>query len=171
MRLTTEILKLHICPRSYPVIIDKLRKLSEEVVRERDATTIASYIHHRNSVGSLTAELSYLLICPALTGDSERLCDFMKQVGAIGCLIDSLIDLHKDRRLGLLAFQPTIKDYSRLVVTILRDGSKLSIKHSRLFPLFLRSILDNLIDPIRSERPSLTKPFVAEREEGARSVA
>ena len=103
VRLITEILKSHLCAETYLPMIDGLRELYNEVVSEPGATSIASYIEHRKSVGRLTAELSFVLIRPALSGEHERLLQFMKRVGAIGCLVDSLIDLSSDRRLGLQA--------------------------------------------------------------------
>ena len=171
VRLVTEILKVHVCQHPQPVMMDKLLELYGEVVSERAATSIESYIAHRNSVGGLTAELSYLLIRPGLSGDLQQLCEFMQQVGAIGCLIDSLIDLHKDRRLGLLAFQPGVTDYAQLVLTILRDGSRLVLKHPRLFPIFLSAIVDNLRDPARAKRTPSGPSFVSGRKDETASVA
>lgn len=155
--LVTEILKFYICDRSYPLMLNKLRELYEEVVNERSATSIDSYIGHRNSIGALTAELSYLLIQPGLNGDGEKLSQFMQHVGAIGCLIDSLIDLHRDRQLGLLAFKPGLTDYARLIVRIVRDGLDVSVRHPRLFQLFVRAVIDNTRDPFRAE-PVFTRP-------------
>jgi hypothetical protein len=170
VRLITEILKVHISDRTYPVMMDKLRELYGEVVSERSATSIEPYIVHRKSVGALTAELSYLLIRPGLSDDSEELCNFMKQVGAIGCLIDSLIDLNKDRRLGLLAFHPGLIDYAKLMTAILRNGLRVSLRHPRLYWLFFRAVVDNLRDPFRAER---TPPpaFARDRKDEAASVA
>lgn len=171
VRLVTEGLKIYICDRSYPVMMDKLRELYREVVSERVATEIDSYIGHRNSVGALTAELSYLLITPGLRSDSEALCEFMKQVGAVGCLIDSLIDLRKDRRLGLLRFQPRVRDYAKLSVSILRDGLRISLRHPRLYQLFFRAIVDNMRDPIVAERASSRPSLVSDRKDETASVA
>src|SRR6266852_3890904 len=121
VRLITEVLKCNISEDAY-LMMNTLRTLYREVMGERGATSIDSYIEHRTFVGSLTAELSYLLIRPCLSDNSEKLCEFMKQVGAIGCLVDSLIDLGADRRLGLLGFKPGPMDYTKLIARILRDG-------------------------------------------------
>jgi hypothetical protein len=157
VRLITEVLKFHICEQSYPLMRDKLRELYAEVVSERAASSIDLYIDHRNSIGALTAELSYRLIRPDLIGDGEKLCQFMQQVGAIGCLIDSLIDLNRDRHLGLLAFKPRVTDYARLIVTILRDGLSVSLRHPRLLQLFINAVVDNTRDPFRAE-PVFPRP-------------
>lgn len=171
VRLITEILKFQLSEGTYPIMLDKLQDLYGEVVSERSATSIGSYIVHRKSIGALTAELSYLLIRPDLSGDSEKLCDFMKQVGAIGCLVDSLIDLSADRRLGLLGFQPGLMDYRKLVAGILRDGLRLSLKHLRLSGLFLRAIVDNVRDRFRADRSGGEHSFIADRKDEAASVA
>jgi len=169
--LITEILKFHIGETTYPAMIDKLRELYGEVVVERNATSIDSYIGHRKSVGALTAESSYLLIRPGLHDGNGKLCEFMKQVGALGCLIDSLIDLKKDYRLGLIAFQPRIKDRVKLIQGILRDGTRLSLQHPRLCGLFLRAIVDNVRDRFRADANVARESFVSDRKGTAPGVA
>lgn len=171
VRLTTEVLKCNISHDSYPLMMDKLRTLYREVVSERDAAAIDTYIGFRKSVGALTAELSYLLIRPGLSEDSEKLCDFMKQVGAIGCLIDSLIDLSADCRLGLLGFKPGMLDYTKLITCILRDGLRVSLRHPGLAGLFLRAIGDNIQDRFRAERRSRHPSFLSDRKAEPASVA
>ena len=170
VKLLTEILKVYISERAYPMMLDKLRELYGEVVSELGATSVDLYIVHRKSVGALTAEVSYLLIHPDLGHDQPKLCNFMKRVGAIGCLIDSLIDLKKDSRLGLLAFQPGIMDYAKLTVAILRNGLRVSIKHPRLYGLFFRAVLDNMRDPFREE-PNPRPGSTPQRKDKAASVA
>lgn len=171
VKLITEILKCHAETETYPLMLNKLRQLYEEVVRERAATSIESYLEHRRSVGALTAEISYVLIRPGLSGEHETLCRLMKQVGAIGCLVDSLIDLSADRRLGLLGFKPRISDYAKLIVNILRDGLRVSLRHPRLAGLFLRAIGDNVQDRFRAERNSPQPSFVSDRKAEPASVA
>jgi hypothetical protein len=170
LRLLTEILKCQTDNETYPLMLDKFHELYREVVSERGATAIDSYIEHRKAVGSLTSELSLVLIRPGLSGDHERLLQFMKQVGAVGCLIDSLIDLTSDRRLGLLGFKPGLVDRGKLIICILRDGLRVSAKHPGLCGSFLRAIADNLADRFRADRirpPSL----VSDRKDETASVA
>ena len=171
VRLITEILKVHINHGVYPGMMDKLRTLYGEVVSERGATSIDSYIRYRISVGALTAELSYLLMRPALGDHNDRLCEFMRQVGSIGCLIDSLIDLNRDRRLGLLGFDPGLWDYARLVGSIGQHGLRISLRHPRLCGLFVSAIADNLRDPFRAEPTLPRSAFAADRKDEAASVA
>lgn len=174
VRLVTEILKCQACNETYPLMVGKLQELYEEVVRERAATSIDSYVEHRKSVGALTAEVSYVLVRPSLrpgSGDHEALCRFMKDVGAIGCLVDSLIDLRADRRLGLLGFKPRISDHARLITEILRDGLSVSLKHPGLAGLFLQAIGDNVQDRFHAG-PRLAEPSrVSERKAEPASVA
>lgn len=169
--LITEVLKCNISEDAYPLMMNKLRTLYREVVGERGATSIDSYIEHRKSVGSLTAELSYVLIQPDFSGEHEALLQFMKQVGAIGCLVDSLIDLRADRRLGLLGFKPGPMDYTKLIARILRDGLRVTLKHLGLSGLFLRAIVDNVRDPFRADRNVLQHSFVSDRKDAPASVA
>ena len=171
VKLITEILKCHLSEETYPLIRDGLRELYGAVVSERGATSIASYLEHRKSVGSLTAELSYVLIRPGLTGDHEKLCEFMRQVGAIGCLVDSLIDLSADRRLGLLGFKPGLMDYTKLINNILRNGLRVSLKHPGLSALFLKAIVDNVRDRFRPDRDVPRPSYLADRKDEAASVA
>ena len=164
--LVTAVLKCHI---HNDLMVNKLRKLYREVLRERVATSIETYMSCRIGVGSLTAELSYWLIQPLLKDESNSLREFMKQVGAVGCLIDSLIDLRSDHRFGLLAFTPVARDYLRLLLNIFRRGFGLSIRHPSLCLLFCQAIIDNLQDPrdyIRIDRPS-----TANQKDRAASVA
>jgi hypothetical protein len=170
VRLITEILKCQATDETYPLMVAALHELYREVLKERAATSIDSYLQHRRSVGSLTAELSYVLISPVLKGAREPLRRFMKEVGAIGCLVDSLIDLSADRRLGLLGFTPKISDYAKLIVNLLRDGLRVSFGHPGLAGLFLRAIGDNVQDRFRAERRSQTS-FVSNRKAEPASVA
>jgi hypothetical protein len=171
VKLVTEILKCQTDNETRPLMLNKLRQLYEAVIRERAATSIESYLEQRRSVGALTAEISYVLIRPALSGEPEQLCRFMQQVGAIGCLVDSLIDLSADRRLGLLGFKPGIVDYAKLLHCILRDGLRMTLKHPGLSQLFLQAIIDNVHDRFRGAPSSPQHSFVSERKDEAASVA
>jgi hypothetical protein len=174
VKLITEILKCQACDETYPLMVSRLQELYEEVVRERAATSIDSYIKQRKSVGALTAELSYVLVRPALFpvgGDHAALCRFMEEVGAIGCLLDSLIDLRADRRLGLLGFKPRISDYEKLIVDILRHGLRVTLEHPGLAGLFLRAIGDNVLDRFRAGRSVGQPSFVSDRKAEPARVA
>lgn len=169
--LIIEVLKCNIRENVYPLMLKKLKTLYREVVDERGATSIDSYIEHRKTVGSLTAELSYVLIQPDLNVEHEALLEFMKQVGAIGCLVDSLIDLNVDRRLGLLGFRPGPSDYAKLIACIARDGMRVSLKHPRLCGLFLRAIVDNVRDRFRADPHVALESFVSDQKGKVASVA
>jgi len=171
VRLITEILKCHIDDNTYPSWMARQRELYSQVVNERSATSIESYIEHRESVGSLTAELSFALIQPNISGDHQRLLRFMREVGAIGCLVDSLIDLNNDRRLGLLGFEPRTMDYMKLTVCTLRAGLRMSLRHPGLGGLFLCAIADNIRDRFRGGRDRPQHSFAADRNGEATGVA
>jgi len=169
--LMTEILKTQIEDKSYRRILRNLRALYQQVVRERMVTSIESYIEQRRSVGRLTAKLSYLLICPLLEGEHKELGEFMEQIGEIGCLIDSVIDLNSDGRLGLLSFKPTRGDFVKLVLCTLRDGAALSLRYPRLFGLFVQSINDNIQDLFRRTSSASEHQVVSQGKDVATSVA
>ena len=164
--LVTAVLRCHI---HNDLIVNKFRKLYREVLRERVTASIETYMSSRIGVGSLTAELSYWLIQPLLKDESNSLCEFMKQVGAVGCLIDSLIDLRSDHQFGLLAFTPGARDYLRLLLSTFRRGFELSIRHPGLCLLFLQAIIDNLQDPRDYIR--IDRGLAANQKDRAASVA
>jgi hypothetical protein len=171
VRLITSILKSHISEDSYSSMMSGFRELYQQVVSERAATSIDAYVEHRKAVGRLTAELSYLLIRPLLATDNESLCRFMTQVGEVGCLVDSLIDLNADHRLGLLMFKPTIMDRVKLVVCTLQKGLSVWLRHPGLSGVFLQAVCDNVRDRfVRSRRPDAHYP-VSDRKGAAASVA
>src|SRR5439155_4459365 len=107
VRATSDVLKQRIKGQIYPAVLARLDELYRAVVAEREATTIEAYVEQRRVVGSLTAELSYLLISPFLKHDEPELRNFLQSVGAVGCLIDSVIDLGHDAWLDLVSFKVT----------------------------------------------------------------
>jgi hypothetical protein len=133
------------------LIVKKFRRLYYAVLCERAATSIESYIRQRRIVGSLTADLSYQLIGPLLTGNVGAFRRFMRQVGAAGCLVDSVIDLRADRRSQLLSFKPTRADYLSLWAQTARHGLKLCLRYPQTLRLFFAALIDNLRDTSRSQ--------------------
>lgn len=125
---------------------NQLRWLYETVCQERSAPSIEAYIEVREVVGRLTADLSYVLISPLLDREEKTLRAFMQKVGAVGCLVDSVIDLSADQRRGLVGFMPTGRDYFKLVLAALRQGLSIGLRHPRLFGLFAHAILDDVRD-------------------------
>src|SRR5260370_14679415 len=98
------------------------------VAAERKAEKITAYIEQRKAVGCLTAELSYVLIRSFLEGNCRDFRSFLERVGAVGCLVDSVIDLREDTRLGLVSFNPTISDFLQLLTSTLREVLHVSMK-------------------------------------------
>ena len=152
VRLATEVLKYHIDAEIYSTALAELTQLYQAVVRERNSGTIRAYIEERKVVGRLTAKLSYLLMRPLFESDREDLCRFLEDVGEVGCLVDSVIDLRADDRLGLLSFSPTLKDHLKIAAITLRDGIRVTLKHPRLVGLFLEAVGDNVLDRLHSIR-------------------
>ena len=168
--LVTEVLKQNISDDVYPLVVGKLHELYQTVVTERKAETMATYIEQRKVVGRLTAELSYVLIRSSLEGEGRYLRPFLERVGAVGCLVDSVIDLRADTRLGLVSFEPTISDFLKLLISTLREGLIVSIKHPALLGVFLEAVSDNVQDRFRAgSRPS-PRFITAPGKEGVPSV-
>ena len=155
--LVTEILKRHIGNDTYSELQDRLRQAYQEVCAERAVTSIDRYIEHRKALGRLTAEQSYLLIRSVLNKWNEELCRLMQDVGAVGCLVDSIIDLRHDSRRGLLNFQPTLFDYGKLWVCTVVEGLRVWIRKPSLSVLFVEAIIDNIHDSegVRASRSEL----------------
>ncbi len=167
--LVTEVLKRNISDAVYPEVVSKLRELYLAVAAERKAEKITAYIEQRKAVGRLTAELSYVLIRSFLEGDSRDFRSFLERVGAVGCLVDSVIDLRADTRLGLVSFNPTISDFLKLLTSTLREGLSVSLKHPALLGVFLEAVSDNVRDRFRTAR-SATRFVTASGTEGVPSV-
>lgn len=148
--LVTEVLKDHIEAEVYSAVKFTLEELYQAVFRERNSRTLARYVADRRIVGKLTAEVSYLLILPLLERGREDLRCFLRDVGEVGCLVDSSIDLRADHRLGLLSFTPTLMNHLQLVGMTLHCGMNISLRHPRLFGLFLEAMADNCLDQLRS---------------------
>ena len=152
VELVTEVLKRHITDENRCLISVRLAELYREVIGEQAAISINAYIEHRKRIGSCTADLSYVLIKDLLPGDSGGLCRLMKQVGKVGCLVDSVIDLNTDRRFGLLSFKPSAMDRIRLTACALREGARTLLQFPSLTGVFLAAIADNIMDPFRNGR-------------------
>lgn len=144
--LVTTVLKHHIENDTYAELLDRLRQAYQEVCAERGAESINDYIAHRKALGRLTAEQSYLLVRSVLDEANEELCRLMQDVGAVGCLVDSVIDLRHDSRRGLLNFQPTLFDYVTLWSRTVLAGLLVWIKKPSLSLLFVEAVIDNILD-------------------------
>lgn len=149
LNLVTEIFKSHIAPHAYPTVLSKLEELYNAVLQEQQSVTITDYLRARRLVGHLTADISYLLIEPQLQTNHHALRSFFTEVGELGCLIDSLIDLRADRRHGLLNFHPSLKAHLKLATHIFTDGLHLILKRPRLLNVFLDAARDSLQDHFR----------------------
>ena len=146
VELMTENLRRQLDYQVDPSIRNEFVLLYQTVSQERLARSIEAYLEVRRAVGRLTADLSYLLIKSSLDNDTRKLRAFMRRVGAVGCLVDSVIDLRSDERQGLLNFRPTLRDRVKLTLITLGEGLLIGLEHPRLAGLFAISILDNIRD-------------------------
>lgn len=148
-RLVTAVLKHHLSAEIHPAALVRFDELYQAVVRERNSRIMSAYIEARKTIGRLTAHLSYLLITPLLNGEYPQLCRFIENVGEVGCLMDSVIDLRSDLRRGLLGFRPTAWAYLKLTGQMLHEGLKILLQHPRLLGLFLEAVRDTWLDQLR----------------------
>lgn len=146
----TEALKQYINPFVYQQVLNKFGELHQANLAELRAPTMKAYIEQRKLVGSLTAEISHLLICDCVSSEVIDCRRLMRDVGAVGCLVDSMIDARDDTRAGSLSFSPTLLDYLVLTLRTLLDGTKIILKHPRMMRLTLEAIRDNFYDRRRS---------------------
>lgn len=161
IEIATAELRRHVGLEAHPLLRETLEGLYGAVVCEREALTMGDYVAARGAVGRLTAEVSYLLIRPLLSGGGrEDVRRFLREVGAVGCLLDSVIDLRADERLGLLGFAPTLRDRATLAARTLLEGSKILLAHPRLCGLFLEAAADILRDRLaaRAAPPAAPDP-------------
>lgn len=173
VELATDALRRHVGARPHPALRERLGELYGAVVSERESETMTAYVAARKAVGQLTAEVSYLLIVPLLRdggdgGGCEEVRRFLWKVGEVGCLLDSVIDLRSDERLGLLGFSPTRRDRLRLAARTLVEGGGVLLGHPRLVRLFLEAAGDDLLDRLRARASPPAKDSFGEVKAGAR---
>lgn len=165
VEIVTEVLKLCISEKACPLMSAQLAELYRDVRRERTATSIAAYIAHRKAIGTRTAELSYVLIEHLLEGNKQRARQLMMRVGAVGCLVDSLIDLDIDRQSGLLAFKRSPLHRIRLFASAAHEGSQVLFAYPGLVSLFLAALADDISDRYGASR---SEPVTLCREKMAK---
>jgi hypothetical protein len=142
----TEILKQHIGPEVHEEVLARFRDLHRTNLSERTARTVKTYIGQRKSVGRLTAEISYLLIRDCVSFEAIDCCRLMKEVGAVGCLLDSVIDTRTDQRSGNISFRPTLIDFLVLSLATFVAGLRIILKYPRMLSLFWEGMRDNFKD-------------------------
>jgi hypothetical protein len=160
----TEALRNCISDENRSSISTGLAELYGEVLGEQAAILIDTYIEHRKVIGARTAELSYTLIQNLLTGETDGVYRLMMQVGKVGCLIDSIIDLGFDSRSGLLSFKPSLLDRVKLIACALREGVVTLLCYPSLTNLFAAAVVDNIRDRFRARHAQLP-PEKAERKD------
>lgn len=163
-------LKQNIKREIHSEFMAKLDELYRTVVREHKATTINAYIQQRRIVGSLTAELSYLLIRPCLKRDEQKLLRFLRSVGAVGCLVDSVIDLRSDARRALISFKATASAFAMLLIRTLGEGLRITLRHPLLISLFVEAVVDNVRDRFRTTSRPAPRLVNSAEKEGVPSV-
>jgi hypothetical protein len=166
--VVTEMLKWHIEERSRADLLRALRQAHREVVRERTVKSVRAYTRHRKLLGRATAKQSYLLIKSALNEPNARLCRLMEEIGAVGCLVDSVIDVGADQRSGLLNFHLTAVNYGKLCFSAGIAGLGILLTRPSLLFLMAEAVLDNLRDRGRA-RPRVIPQAASSRQSTAQS--
>ena len=155
----SEILKFYVVADQRSSLLRSLQRAHREVIGERAATSVRTYISHRKALGRATARQSYLLIHPALREPDQKICRLMEEIGAVGCLVDSLIDIGEDHRSGLLNFDLTVVNYATLCFRTAVSGLRVLAKKPSLIFLLGEAIADNIRD--RGRAQPLTIPQAA----------
>jgi hypothetical protein len=163
--IVTEILKSHVKDDNRVAILRSLRRAHREILHECAATSMAAYIKHRKALGRATAKQSYVLIRSALREPDRKLCRLMEEIGAVGCLVDSAIDIGDDYRSGLLGFDLTATNYATLCFRTAVAGLRVLAKRPAFIFLLAEAVLDNIRDRGRArataipQEESLTQPI------------
>ena len=160
-----ERLKMHFPASISAVLRRKLRTLYRINFQERRAGTMRAFVETRRLLGALTADVSFLLIRDQLAGDALQVRKLMRQVGAVGCLVDSIVDARDDRRAGLLSFRPSFIDWLFLYAQTFALGAKIGLRHPGLIALFADAIADNIRDRRRSSQPDHANSKIERRGE------
>jgi hypothetical protein len=145
-KLATEFLKSQINTEVYDIVLDRFSQLCEAVYHERCSGRISEYMAQRKNIGHLTAEISYWLIMPYLNMRHSELRNFFCNVGKVGCLVDSLIDLRSDYRKGLINFVVNLSAYLQLLVHTTSIGIPLLWRYPKLIQVFYEAVIDNCRD-------------------------
>lgn len=145
-KLATELLKTEIRSEIYNPVLNRFSCLCDAVFSEQCSKTASEYMHQRKRIGYLTAEISYLLIESFLFQDGAKIRKFFCNVGEVGCLIDSLIDLRADFERGLIGFRPSLGAYVGLLIYIQLKGIPLLLRYPQLIQVFFEAVVDNLHD-------------------------
>jgi len=166
--VVTEILKSYFSDQNRVAILRSLQQAHREIIRERAATSIGEYIKHRQALGRVTAKQSYLLIRSALREPNQKVCRLMEEIGAVGCLVDTMIDIHEDHRSGLLNFGLTTPNYATLCFSTMLAGLRVLAKKPTLVLLLAEAVLDNIRDRGRG-RVSVSPQEESSRQHSAQS--
>ena len=150
--IVTDILIHHVEEDRLPML-HALQLAHREVVRERAASSVRAYIKHRKVLGRATAIQSYLLIRSDLSEPSQELCGLMGEIGAVGCLVDSMIDIGEDHRSGLTNFDLTAVAYATLCFSTAWAGLRVLAKRPSLLFLLAEAVLDTIKDRDRAQAP------------------
>lgn len=153
--IVTARLECHIEKSNRMAILRSLRRAYREVIRERAARSVGAYIKHRKALGRATARQSYLLIQSALSEPNPELCRLMEEIGAVGCLVDSVIDIGEDHRSGLLNFDLTAVAYATLCFSTVIAGLRVWAKKPTLVILLAEAVLDNIRDRGRARASAI----------------
>lgn len=149
--IVTEILKSYVEDDNRLPILRSLQRAYREVIRERAATSAGTYVSHRQALGRATARQSYLLIRSALGEPNQNLCRLMEEIGAVGCLVDSIIDIGEDHRSGLLNFELNVVNYATLCFSTAVAGMRVLAKRPSLIFLVAEAVRDNIHDRGRAQ--------------------
>ena len=153
--IVTEMLKSHLDRDNRLSILHWLRCAHHEVIRERAAKSVGKYIEHRKALGRATAKQSYLLMRPALSEPNQKLCRMMEEIGAVGCLVDSMIDVRDDHQAGSLNFELTAVSYMTLCCNTAIAGLRVLGKKPSLILLLTEAVLDNIRDRGRASTSAI----------------
>ena len=143
-KFLTEILKKQIKPGIYGAVLTGFYALYTSVVDNDNSTNMDDYISSRRKSGELTANIIYQLIEPDLRGNLNKFKKFLMQLGGVGNLVDSCLDIKKDISNGAFKFIPSALDVAKLYTKTSMEGIKMFIEYPTFSFKFFRSIIKNI---------------------------
>jgi len=119
-------------------VLKGLGELYGAVLLEKDAENMHNLIEAKEKIGEHCASSTITIISPYME-KNERFNRFFIELGVIGNLADTIVDIKKDYKNGGIKFKLRFSEYIELYDRFLIKGAGMIIKH----PLLIKSFLDS----------------------------
>lgn len=142
--LLSEVLKVQTTPATYHHLLENLHELYDSTLSEKTAPSMSQYIYQRKKSGILTAQGAFIMMEPHLLTHNHKFVSFFQQLGALGNIVDSVVDLRNDIHSQTYSFHVTFLDVVQLYTQTSKDAIKVILQHPRLVKQFSKSAVNVL---------------------------